>query len=303
MTLAAPLRVRRFRTRSQKGQQLSSRVLLRGFLGRALGAAHEFRVLPIFRMHTGFDRKCLAVLRSGLFDEHVRGLRQAETLHRFLQGGFKIRHGQRAAAALHPLQFRSNHVAQNELLAPPQVRHPDRSPPESLPVRPPAMPSCRALRSFPRPAPAAGSGRVPVAVPPWIKCRSLTRCARNFESSPSRKCGKRWNNSSLVTSASTASPRNSNCSLSLTLYLALPGLLGFLFARLRTVRDRLFYDGAAPEMVAQSLFQRRDFPFFHIWGQRPFDLLRAGSRQSGEHARRFRSRLVLWSRIRSGAAT
>src|ERR1035438_4535224 len=49
--------------------------------------------------------------------------------------------------------------------------------------------------------------------------------------------------------------------------LAFARLLRFLFPRLRAVRDRLFNDGPAPEMVAQPLFQRRDFPFFHRWGQ------------------------------------
>src|ERR1039457_2058131 len=49
--------------------------------------------------------------------------------------------------------------------------------------------------------------------------------------------------------------------------LAFARLLRFLLPRLRTVCDRLFNDGPAPEMVAQPLFQRRDFPFFHRWGQ------------------------------------
>src|SRR6202034_2025155 len=45
--------------------------------------------------------------------------------------------------------------------------------------------------------------------------------------------------------------------------LALARLLRFLFPRLRTVRDRLFNDGPPPEMIAQPLFQRRNFPFLH----------------------------------------
>ncbi len=53
------------------------------------------------------------------------------------------------------------------------------------------------------------------------------------------------------------------------LVLALACLLRFLFPRLRAVRDRLFNDGPPPEMVAQPLFQRCDFPFFHMWGQPP----------------------------------
>src|SRR5208337_686738 len=57
--------------------------------------------------------------------------------------------------------------------------------------------------------------------------------------------------------------------------LAVAGLLRFLLARLRTVRDRLFNDCAPPEMVAQPLFQRRDFPFLHKWGQPPSAVRRA----------------------------
>src|SRR6266568_3069495 len=49
------------------------------------------------------------------------------------------------------------------------------------------------------------------------------------------------------------------------LVLALARLLRFLLPRLRTVRDRLFNDGSPAEMVAQPFFQRRDFPFFHMW--------------------------------------
>src|ERR1700686_361331 len=53
---------------------------------------------------------------------------------------------------------------------------------------------------------------------------------------------------------------------------ALAGLLRFLLARLRAVRDRLLNHGPPPKMVAEPLFQRRDFPFLHIegthmWGQ------------------------------------
>src|ERR1700730_8174887 len=48
--------------------------------------------------------------------------------------------------------------------------------------------------------------------------------------------------------------------------LAVAGLLRFLFPRLRAVRHRLLNNGPPPEMVAQSFFQRRDFPFLHTKG-------------------------------------
>ena len=48
--------------------------------------------------------------------------------------------------------------------------------------------------------------------------------------------------------------------------LALSRLLRFLFPGLGAVRDRLLDDRAPPEMVAQPLFQRRDFPFLHNVG-------------------------------------
>src|ERR1700751_1343920 len=40
-------------------------------------------------------------------------------------------------------------------------------------------------------------------------------------------------------------------------------MLGFLLARLGTMRDRLFNDGTPPEVVAERRFQLRYFPFFH----------------------------------------
>ena len=46
------------------------------------------------------------------------------------------------------------------------------------------------------------------------KARALTMCARNFDRSPSAYSGKRRNSSWLTTNDRTASPRNSNCSLS-----------------------------------------------------------------------------------------
>jgi hypothetical protein len=49
------------------------------------------------------------------------------------------------------------------------------------------------------------------------------------------------------------------------LVLTFARLLRFLLSRLRTVRNRLLNDGPPPKMVAQSLFQRRDFPFLHMW--------------------------------------
>jgi hypothetical protein len=33
------------------------------------------------------------------------------------------------------------------------------------------------------------------------------------------------------------------------------------------VRDRLLNDRAPAEVIAEPFFQRRDFPFFHKWGQ------------------------------------
>src|SRR5579862_2505314 len=58
------------------------------------------------------------------------------------------------------------------------------------------------------------------------------------------------------------------------LVLALARLLRFLLPRLRTMRDRLFKDGPPPEMVAQPLFQRRDFPFLHA-GARIYGALKS----------------------------
>src|SRR5205814_238331 len=46
------------------------------------------------------------------------------------------------------------------------------------------------------------------------KCRVLTRCARNLESSPSRRSGKVENKASLVTIPRIESPKNSSNSLS-----------------------------------------------------------------------------------------
>src|ERR1700745_1173822 len=46
-------------------------------------------------------------------------------------------------------------------------------------------------------------------------------------------------------------------------FVLIPRLLRFLLASLRTMRDGLFYDGTTAEMVAQALFQRRNFPFLH----------------------------------------
>src|SRR5579859_517868 len=51
------------------------------------------------------------------------------------------------------------------------------------------------------------------------------------------------------------------------LVLAVPSLLRFLLARLRTVRYRLLNHRAPPEVIPQSQFQRRDFPFLHTWRQ------------------------------------
>src|ERR1051326_1477118 len=47
------------------------------------------------------------------------------------------------------------------------------------------------------------------------------------------------------------------------LALGVPSLLRFLLAGLRTVRFRLLNHRAPPEVIPQSLFQRRDFPFLH----------------------------------------
>ena len=47
--------------------------------------------------------------------------------------------------------------------------------------------------------------------------------------------------------------------------LALARLLRFLFPRLRAVRDRLLNHRPPPEVIAQALFQRRDFAFLHRW--------------------------------------
>src|SRR5579859_11984 len=57
---------------------------------------------------------------------------------------------------------------------------------------------------------------------------------------------------------------------------AVARLLRFLLACLRTMRHRLLDDRAPPEMIAQPLFQRRDFPFFHTWEQ----LSKCGDSQS-----------------------
>src|SRR5690348_3224270 len=51
------------------------------------------------------------------------------------------------------------------------------------------------------------------------------------------------------------------------LVLAVPSLLRFLLAGLRTVRYGLLNHRAPPEVIPQSLFQRRDFPFLHTWRQ------------------------------------
>ena len=45
--------------------------------------------------------------------------------------------------------------------------------------------------------------------------------------------------------------------------LALARLLRFLLSRLRAVRDRLLNHRPPPEVIAQSFFERRDFPFLH----------------------------------------
>src|SRR5579872_1350268 len=51
------------------------------------------------------------------------------------------------------------------------------------------------------------------------------------------------------------------------LVLAVPSLLRFLLAGLRTVRYRLLNHRAPPEVIPESQFQRRDFPFLHTWRQ------------------------------------
>src|SRR5579864_408459 len=51
------------------------------------------------------------------------------------------------------------------------------------------------------------------------------------------------------------------------LVLAVPSLLRFLFARLRTVRYSVLNHRAPAKVIPQSLFQRRDFPFLHTWRQ------------------------------------
>ena len=47
------------------------------------------------------------------------------------------------------------------------------------------------------------------------------------------------------------------------LVLALARLLRFHLARLRAVGHGLLNHGTPPEVIAQALFQRRDFPFLH----------------------------------------
>src|ERR1041385_2269131 len=68
------------------------------------------------------------------------------------------------------------------------------------------------LRSSPRPSRRYCPS--PILVATLTRCSALTRCAFSFDSWPSWNVGNFSNNNWLVTSPRTASPRNSNCSLS-----------------------------------------------------------------------------------------
>ena len=52
------------------------------------------------------------MLRASLLHQHVSRLRKPKTLHCLLQGRFEVGDGKRAAALLHALQLRRDHIAQ-----------------------------------------------------------------------------------------------------------------------------------------------------------------------------------------------
>src|SRR5579864_1734510 len=61
------------------------------------------------------------------------------------------------------------------------------------------------------------------------------------------------------------------------LVLTLPSVLSFLLTSLGTVSDRLFDDCPPAEVIAQSVFQCRDFAFFHRESEHKYSCVAYGS--------------------------
>src|ERR1700733_15227859 len=244
-------------------QQLPRSLLLRRLLGGTLRPSHKFRpACTIFPVQTDLYREGLFVFRSGFVHQHVRRLRDAQTLQRFLQSRFEIVHRQCPAVALHPFELRRQNFPQNEFAggfhSAVQVdRRQNRL--ERVHQQPRLRPSAAFLfaASQPQVMPQLESLRysdqVPLTHHVGAKLGKLTLAKLRESMKQSLARNKPQNRGSqkfqllVVVDSIFVSAR----------------LLRLLLARLRAVSDRLFDHSPAAKMIAQRRFQRGDFPFFH----------------------------------------